>query len=88
MQRKDPIPFCYKVIVTTVIGLSVIGIFEPETRRALANIYTDVLYKVQIWRLFTNQFVTVNAIDCIYTVAFLYFSIGRFVIFLLFRRKK
>lgn len=45
----------------------------------MANLSRDVFYNKQIWRLFTAEFVTFSAIDCIFALFFAYTSIGRFV---------
>ena len=78
-REKDGSPFFFKIIVTVIVGLGMLSIIHPSTRSALANLPLDVFLKGQVWRLFTAELVTHNAIDCIFSLFFAYTSIGIFV---------
>lgn len=81
-------PFFFKVIVTIILGLAALSILQPETRKALANLSKDVFFRGQLWRLFTTEFVTFSAVDCIFALFFAYTSIGKFVRARLFRKNE
>lgn len=79
VNNKDPIPFFLKIIVTIILGLATLCIIHPDTRKTLANLPNDVFYKGQVWRLFTTEFITFSAIDCLFAMFLAYASIGKFV---------
>ena len=68
----DNMPFFVKIVVFSTLIFFIINLFTPYVAFYLVDIPYFTIFKLQIWRLFTNAFITTGLISIVFSLFFWY----------------